>query len=235
MKRKPKAQLFDDEHRQEVLDLLPVVISGIQVQVNDPSRVSVFADEKFLLGLPIHVSNTLGLAKGTEITETLFWQIESETHRDAIRSWLLGLLAKKPYSRMQLIRKCRQEQYNPEVVNAILDEFESRSWIDDYTYAKSFARDKAEFQKWGPAKIKQHLQKNGIAAGMASEVVKKVTGKEIQSDAIYTLIEKRKLHFLREENDTKRKKKIVDYLLRKGYDSDVVFSNIEAIMDSLTK
>jgi regulatory protein len=233
LKRKPKAQLFDDERRQEILDLLPVVISGIQVQVNDTSRISIFAHNKFLLGLPVHVCNRLGISKGVELDENTFWKIESEIQRDAIRSWLLNLLAKKPYSRKQLVGKCKDAGYGLEVVNEILDEFESRKWIDDHAYALSFARDKAEFQRWGPAKIKQHLQKNGIDSETASVALKKVTTKDEQFEAVCTLIEKRKLHFLRESDIRKRKKKIVDYLLRKGYDGDVIFANIESIMDLL--
>lgn len=233
MKRKPKAQLFDDEHRQEILNLLPVVISGIEVQVKDTSRVSVFADDTFLLGLPVHVSNRVGLKKGTRLDEGVFLQLEAEIHRDAIRSWLLGLLAKKAYSKMQLMRKCKEEAYPSSVVSEILEEFESRRWIDDKAYALSFCRDKFTLQKWGPAKIRQHLQRNGINAQTADQAIRSVSSHDEQLEIILALTEKRKLHFMREEDLRRRKKKIVDYLLRKGYDGDVIFGNIDAIMESL--
>ncbi|KPP95983.1 MAG: putative RecA regulatory protein RecX [Bacteroidetes bacterium HLUCCA01] len=233
MKRKPKAQLFDDDDRQEILDLLPVAVSEIRVQIRDATRVSVFANDDFLLGLPVHVCNRLGLVKGCIIDTHLFRQIEGEVQRDAIRSWLLGLLAKKPYARSQLVRKCREAGYDMQVTDAILDDFASRKWIDDEAFASSFARDKATFQRWGPAKIRQQLRLLGIPDRVAEDAVKQNLPAEDQRVVIRNLVMKRKLHFLREENPQKRKKKIVDYLLRKGYDADNIFGSIDAVIREL--
>lgn len=233
LKRKPKAQLFDDDDRQEILGLLPVVVSEIRVQVRDATRVSIFANNTFLLGLPVHICNRLSLIKGSVIDTDLFSRIEGEVQRDAIRSWLLGLLAKKPYSRLQLVRKCREVDYDMRVVDEILDDFASRKWIDDEAFANSFARDKAAFQRWGPAKIKQQLRMLGIPDRMAEEAIKQNLPAEEQRSVVMDLVVKRKQHFLREENPQKRKKKIVDYLLRKGYDADIIFSSIDGVIREL--
>lgn len=236
MKRKPKPKLFDDERRQQIIDQLPAVVSKIEVQKKDTGRISVFIDEStFIFGLPIHVCERIGISKGYALNETNINQIESEILRDAIRSWLLQLLAKRIYSRNQLERKCIEAEYNTLVTTDILNEFEDRKWIDDEAYTRAFVRDKSEFQRWGPAKIRQHLHKNGISKEITTKIIPELIGKEDQKQTISTLIEKRKRHFLREPDLLKRKKKMIDYLLRKGYDSNIVFGSIDTLINNLSE
>ena len=94
-----------------------------------------------------------------------------------------------------------------QVTDTILDDFASRKWIDDEAFASSFARDKATFQRWGPAKIRQQLRLLGIPDRVADDAVKQNLSAEDQRVVIRNLVMKRKLHFLREENPQKRKKK----------------------------
>lgn len=236
MKRKPKPELFEDERRQQIIDQLPAVVSKIEVQKKDSGRFSVFIDgSTFLFGLPIHLCERIGISKGFQLNEANINQIESEILRDSIRSWLLQLLAKRTYSRKQLERKCKEADYSTLVTNDILNEFEDRKWIDDEAYARAFVRDKSEFQRWGPAKIRQHLQKNGISKEIATRIIPELIGKDDQKQTISTLIEKRKRHFLREQDLLKRKKKMIDYLLRKGYDSNIVFGSIDTLINNLSE
>jgi regulatory protein len=235
LKPKSDSHLIEPGRRQQLQNKLPLTISRVEVQQNNTSRVSVFADGGFLFGLPVRVANECDLRTGKVITETLLRFIESESHRYAIRSWLLALLAKKRYTRKQLFNKCSENGYDNDTVNDILDEFEQNKWLDDAEYAAAFVRDKSSLNRWGPAKIKQKLYEIGVDKSFGDIAIKRNVSENDQIEAITSLIEKRRIHYLREADLMKRKKKIIDYLLRKGYDSNIVFANIDSLMQLVKK
>jgi len=213
--------------------MLPVRITALEVQKNDPSRISVFGKEKFLFGISIHTSQKLGLHNGFELTLETLREIESAAHFDSIRNWLLILLGKKPYSRHLLAEKCKKDGYPPIVYMQILDEFENRGWIDDESYARAFANDKFRFQKWGPQKIRTNLLQKGVSEAISRSVISDLIDVTDQVDMLKVLIEKKKNHFLREPDLLKRKKKVINYLLSKGYDQNIVFSSYEKLIQEL--
>lgn len=230
---KPKPELLSEANRSELLGKLPVEIIRVEVQKHDNSRFSLFCHDSFLFGLPVALCESLEIGKGTMLTESLFRQIETEAIRDGLRSWLLNLLARKPYSRTQMIRKAGE--YDSGIIRGILDEFEEKGWLNDESFARSLTRDKVNFRQWGPAKIRQQLSKAGVEVSMADQVLQEEIGSEIQKQQIEALVMKRKPHFLREPNALKRKKKIVDYLLRKGYDPGIVFKMADTLLTRLNE
>jgi regulatory protein len=234
---KPKAEshLIEPGRRQIIEDSLPLTISKVEVQQSNSSRVSIFADDKFLFGLPLRVANECNLTAGKVMDRRLLTFIESESIRYSVRSWLLSLLAKKNYTRKQLFDKCSSSGYDAEVVNEILDEFEQKKWLNEAEYAAAFVRDKSSLNRWGPGKIRHKLSELGVNKGFGDAAIRDNVSAEDQIEAIRQLVSKRRNHYLREEDLTKRRKKIIDYLLRKGYDSSIVFDNIDKLMQLLQK
>lgn len=233
LKSKPKQTLFEEASRQEIIDSLPVVVSKIEVQKQDPTRVSIFCNDTFFVGLPIYVAENIGLKKGLVIDRSKLSEIESTVIRDGIRSWILRLLGSRTYSRKQLQTKCKQVSYNEDVVSSILDELSEKGWLDDSMYARAFARDKMNFQRWGPAKIRQQLSLNGVSSSVIQEVLNEEVSDVTQIEAMFSLVKKRTVHFLRESDTLKRKKKVIDFLLRKGYNHGIVFSNIDKLLNEI--
>lgn len=213
--------------------MLPLRITSLEVQKNDSNRISVFGNEKFLFGVSINASNNLGLHVGQIIDREYISKIESKAHYDSIRTWLLILLGKKPYSRFQLAKKCKNDGYPTAVYNRILDELESRGWLDDEAFARAYANDKFRFQKWGPQKIRLHLLQKGVSESLSKTVISGLIDDSDQVEMIKVLIEKKKNHFLREPDLVKRKKKAINYLLGKGYDQNIVFSSYEKLIQEL--
>lgn len=230
---KPKAKLFDEERRQEILDSLPVVVSAIVTQKNDSSRVSIFADGTFFVGLQTTTSQNLGLRVGYEITADVLRKMESLSVHDGIRGWILNLLAKRMYSRSQLMKKCRESEFDPDVCRNILDEFESRNWINDLEFAKAYTSDKTRFSKWGPQKIRYQLKSVGVADAIIQQVITENITQEDQLEMALQSLEKRRFSILRVDNPMKRKKKAVDYLIAKGYDRNIVYSVADTYLNKL--
>jgi regulatory protein len=230
---RPKSALLDETRREQLKEMLPVRITALEIQKKDATRVSIFVEDVFLLGLQLHIAQKLGLRKGMLLDKALLQAIESESIREAVRTWMLHLLGNKSYSIAQLRKKAMSAGYVESMVEEIIQEFIVRGWLNDEEFARAFVRDKTKFQKWGPNKIRQQLQQNGVSSHFIGLVLQDEIDPADQKDLVVSLVLKRKQHFLRETDKNKRKKKIIDYLLRKGFDHNSVFSRLETITQQL--
>lgn len=214
---------------------LPARITSISVQKKNKERYSIYVEEGFLVGVSESTLIDLNLAKGVEVTAQLFQKIQREEGRYAVKSYLLKLLGRRDHARKELLTKARKKDYPDEVVKSILDELEEKGYINEESFAEKFTADKFNLNQWGPSKIKAHLYKKGVS----KHVIEKSIGNyfdDLELKETYkNLVLKRKRRFLKEENLLKRKKKIFDYLNRKGFKPNSIFKHMDELMDMVSE
>ncbi|SMO77367.1 regulatory protein RecX [Fodinibius sediminis] len=214
---------------------LPGLISSIAVQKRNKERYSIFVNEEFLMGVSEQTLISLNLRKGIEVTPTLYRKMQGEEGRFEVKAYIIKLLGRRDHARRELQTKALKKEYPREVIHEVLDELEAQGYIDDTAFAKKYAVDKFRLNSWGPAKIKAHLYKKGIQRSVARKSVNAVFNDEDLEETFIHLISKRKSHFLREEHLLKRKKKVVDYLARKGFRSSSIYRSIDKLMKIIEK
>ncbi len=217
--------------RQDELDL-PGIITAVTPQKKRRGRWFVYVEGDFLIGVDDAVLLKNNLHKGIEMTPLLFKKLQREEGRQGIKSYLLKLLSQRAHSRLELFTKASLKDFDPDVVKDVLDELEQKEFINDREFAEKFAHDKNHLNDWGPAKIQAHLRQKGIDRQTAEQAVEKAF-EEIDLDAqLRKLIEKRKRHFMKEEDSLKRKNKMVNYLRRKGYYASDIYENLNSLADT---
>ena len=214
---------------------LPARITSISVQKKNKERYSIYVEEGFLVGVSESTLIDLKLAKGVEVTPQLFRKIQREEGRFAVKSYLMKLLARRDHARKELLTKAGRKDYPKEVVLDILDELEEKGYINEESFAEKFTADKFKLNQWGPSKIKAHLYKKGIS----KHIIEKSIGNYFEDlelkETYKNLVLKRKRRFLKEENLLKRKKKIFDYLNRKGFKPNSIFKHMDELMDMVSE
>lgn len=110
----------------------------------------------------------------------------------------------------------------------IIIELMQEGFLNEERFARSFVRGKFRIKKWGRVKITQELKKRGIS----SPIIKMGLTEIKESDYRTTLFElaEKKLEKINEPNEYKRKGKLADHLMRKGYESSLVFDSIQEIL-----
>ncbi|HLO45430.1 MAG TPA: regulatory protein RecX [Leadbetterella sp.] len=97
----------------------------------------------------------------------------------------------------------------------------TENYLNEERFAKAFAGGKFRVKKWGRLKIKAELK-----ARKMSKYVLESAMKEIPNDDYFTtatlLIEKKMNDLKTEINPLKRKQKILNYMISKGYESNIV-------------
>ena len=110
-----------------------------------------------------------------------------------------------------------------EEVEQIIARLIDEDYLNEERFASAFARGKFRMKHWGRVKIRYELKQKYI-----SELCIKKVMKEIDEEEYLKTLEKlteEKLEELRQEKDIlTRKKKVLSYLLQKGYERDIIFS-----------
>jgi len=192
--------------------------------------VSIFSNDNFLIGVHQSILLRFGIRKDTVITQRLFDELREAESEKEIEEYLLNLLSRRMHARSELKMKAQRKGYPAVKIDHVLHIFEEKGWIDDTGFAISFARDKFELQRWGPVKIRSKLRSLGISRTDIEHALRKIETSEDDFEILRQLVLKRKAYFLREPNLQKRKRKIADYLLRKGFSSDNVFKYLEQFL-----
>ncbi|MDZ7772092.1 MAG: RecX family transcriptional regulator [Balneolaceae bacterium] len=217
--------------KEEIPAELPGPITEIRPQKKSSERYSLFVGEAFVIGLSGDTLLEFGLKKGDLLTPELWRRLREAEGRGAVKSYMVRMLGRRDHARRELSDKARRKDLNHAFIDDVLDELERKGYLDDRAFAVSFARDKYELNRWGPSKIRAHLRKKGIGRADADRALEEVFEEADLQAALRGLVEKRRRHFLREEDPFKRKKKIFDYLARKGFRA----GSIHACLDELTK
>ena len=106
------------------------------------------------------------------------------------------------------------------VVHLIADNF-----LNEERFACSFARGKHRIKQWGKIRIINELKFKKINQTLINIALKEITDEEY-SATFHTLAE-RNWESIRESNTLKKKKKFCDYLLRKGFESNLVYDKVK--------
>ena len=122
-------------------------------------------------------------------------------------------------------RKLSQMRLIPEIIEHTITHLIAENFLNETRFSQSYARGKFRIKKWGKIRIAKELKSRNI-----TEYNIKIALKEIDEEAYLTTLEElvtKKSAATQEASPFKKKKKIVDSLLRQGYaykDINDVFS-----------
>ena len=113
---------------------------------------------------------------------------------------------------------------NPEkekIVKLLVDE----GYLDDERYASTFVRSKIHLKKWGVNKIKMSLKMKGISEEIISNALSEIDP-EIYKDELIKVLKAKKIN---ESDPYKKKAKLAQYAIQKGYEPSLVWDTLRVI------
>ena len=116
----------------------------------------------------------------------------------------------------------------PEAREMILLNLMKDNFLNEERFAKSFARGKFRIKHWGKNRIVNELKMRDISPYNIKTALKEIDDKEY-INTIYKITENRN-NAISETNHYKRKKKLIDFLLRKGFETDLIFKTIDDVL-----
>lgn len=118
-------------------------------------------------------------------------------------------------------QKLRDMNMIPEARENILLHLMQHNFLNEERFSRSFARGKFKIKKWGNVRIANELKQRDISAYNI-----KAGLSEIPLDSYHRTLQelgRKRFDHIRETNFLKKRKKVADFLLRKGFESDLVY------------
>lgn len=126
-------------------------------------------------------------------------------------------------------QKMREYHLIPEAKEMILLSLLQDNFLNEERFAKSFARGKFRIKHWGKQRIVRELKFRDISAYNIKTALKEIEEEEYIA-TIYRITENRN-EVINESNPYKRKKKLIDFLLRKGYETELIYKTVNDILN----
>jgi len=95
------------------------------------------------------------------------------------------------------------------------------NFLNEERFAKAFVRGKFSIKKWGRIKIVNELKFKQISTHNIKTALKEID-EEIYLETLHKIAEK-KLLLIKETNAYKKRNKLSNYLISKGFESDLVY------------
>lgn len=124
----------------------------------------------------------------------------------------------------EVVQKLKSMNMIPQAIDAIVTHLITNNFLNEERFAKSFARGKFRIKHWGKIRIVRELKIRQISKYNINSALKEIDEDEYQ-EAFYELSEKQ-WHSIKETNLTKKKKKLFDFLARKGFEQNLIYDAI---------
>jgi regulatory protein len=121
--------------------------------------------------------------------------------------------------------KLRSMKMNQDEIDTILVHLITENFLNEERFACSFARGKHRIKHWGKIRITNELRYKKITQTLIHKALQEITPEEYLN-TFHTLAE-RQWDSIQETNTLKKQKKWCDYLLRKGFESNLVYDKLK--------
>ncbi len=183
-------------------------------------RVSIFIDKEFAFSVERKIVTDFKIFSGRKLTEDEIEEIEAADFKARYFKKVVKLISRRPRSkkeiRLYLRRKLKSKKDN--LIDNLISELRDKGYIDDEKFANWWVENRLNFKTRGKLLLKSELKSKGIRDDIIEKIFtnKDFSDKEEVDRAIE--LAKKKKRKIGNIKDRKSRKKLFDYLLRKGFE-----------------
>lgn len=174
--------------------------------------MALFFDGDFAFSVDLQTLAQYGLVAGKEFTQTQLEQLMEDTQYQKAKERAFRLLGYKSYTRSLLGRRLRDEEFQPETVDDVLDRLEELGMVDDLDYACRCSRDLVNLKHYGLDRVRRELKSRGVEEADIDTALSQLA--DDPQEQLRQVIEKKYAKGLAEE---KGRRRAVNGLMRLGY------------------
>jgi len=126
-------------------------------------------------------------------------------------------------------KKLREYRMIPEAVQLIVVHLIEHEFLNEERFAHSFARGKFRIKKWGKQRITRELKFRDISPYNIKSAFKQISEEDYLTT--FHMLAEKKFESITESNKYKKKKKLTDYLLYRGWESSLVFEKANSLIE----
>lgn len=198
------------------------IITKIEVQKRNKSRVNVYVNEDFLFACSAEIIYNYGLKSGEKIDIDKIKTIIEEDNYIKCKNDALHSIEKAYKTEKQVVQKLLAKGYEKSTIEKAILFLREYDFLDDSKFADMYVKEKLLSQ--GRNKIKYSLMQKGLDESLIKEKLQNID-KEKEGDSLERIGMSKYQQLIKREEDTRKiYKKLGDYLMRRGYPWDDVKS-----------
>ncbi len=198
-------------------------ITKIERQKRNKERYAIFLDGEFAFGLDGEILALKGLSVGQELSEKEIEELEQEDERKRVKIQAFRYLANRDHSEKELTVKLRRKGFSAAAIAWVLEFLKQYKFVNDRGFADVFAHERLLQKPMGRMLLASELRAKGIAPAIIDEVIRKIY-EEYDETELALSAARKKFHSLKNQPANKAKKKLADFLLRRGFGWEIVRS-----------
>lgn len=118
----------------------------------------------------------------------------------------------------------------PQAIDQIIHHLLQHNFLNESRFAQAFARGKFRTKKWGKQRITRELKSREISQFNIKLALQEISESDYFATFV-TLSEKRMRQLKNETNLQKKRKKLADYLLYRGWESHMVWEKVQELIN----
>lgn len=127
----------------------------------------------------------------------------------------------------EVIQKLRSMKMDQDEIDQIIVQLIADNFLNEERFACSYARGKHRIKHWGKIRIVNELKFRKISQYNINLALKEITTEEYE--ATFHNLAEQNWESIRESNPLKKRKKFCDYVLRKGFESNLVYEKVKEL------
>ena len=127
----------------------------------------------------------------------------------------------------EVIDKLRSMKMNSDEIDEILVHLIHDNFLNEERFARSFVRGKHRIKYWGKIRIINELKFRNISQTMINIALMEITNEEYLNT--FNILSERHWNTMTEKNTLKKRKKFCDYLIRRGFESNLVYDKVKEL------
>jgi regulatory protein len=133
----------------------------------------------------------------------------------------------------EVITKLRLMKMDSDEIDQIIAHLIHENFLNEERFACSFARGKHRMKHWGKIRIVNELKSRNISQTLINTALKEISPEEYL-ETFFTL-SVRNWAAIRETNALKKRKKFCDFMLRHGFESNLIYDKVKELESSTSK
>ena len=121
----------------------------------------------------------------------------------------------------EVISKLYSLKMTADEIDTVVVQLIDGNFLNETRFACSFARGKHRIKHWGRIRIVNELKAKHISSTNITLALKEISSEEYETT--FEQLAEKSWDSLQEKNILKKRKKFCDYMLRRGYESNLVY------------
>jgi regulatory protein len=206
-------------------------ITALEPQLNNPDRINLFVDGRFLMGVNAIVVLQMGLGIEQELSPEQLEQLHSEEIEQRAVDRALNYLSYRPRSREEVRRYLRRKETPPEIIETALARLDRLDFVNDRAFAGFWIESREHFSPRGARALKNELRMKGVERDVVDELVNEEQDEERALRAgrkkAMTLVNNSSIDYATFRN------RLGSFLQRRGFGYQIVTKTVRALWKEL--